>query len=166
MSIQHAAELYLVLREFDAVRASLIYALSNWPSAAPEMAPIKRYDLAGALDRLEATYIVRLTASYEATVFEILTDKTQQVLSTKMGGVELTNRLSRWLQTETKITAGYSRPGTQERNRIREIRAHASRVENLMQYRNRVAHRVPDGGPSVTFRKALTCLTVMLDYVP
>ena len=158
MSFRHVDELNVVRDEFDAIRASAIYVREGWSSIGSGLAPTKLYDLVAATGRLEATYIVRLTAGYEAIVHDVLRSSPSRT-DDKASGVELTNRLSGWLQDLAKASSSRA-------PQIRAIRSRSAEVRRLLQYRNRLAHRTPPVIEEFSFGSARACLNLMLDLIP
>jgi hypothetical protein len=164
MSYKHVRELVGVQDEYQAVRQSMNLVRATWNRVAVDMEPVTLTDLTDAMAHLEATYIVRLTANYEAILRDVLKQARTRRIDDKAGGADLTSHLSGWLQDQVRASAG-SRQGI-DRRRIAEIKDRARQVVRLLAYRNKLAHRKPPPEELFTFQSALTCLNRMLDLVP
>ena len=164
MSFRHIEKLNIVRDEFDAVRSAAAYVRANWIEASGSLDPVRLYELESAMGRLEATYIVRLTAGYEAIVYDALRRGATRPAGHKASGVELTDGLSGWLQDVSK--AKTSQPSSVRRSEVREIKARAGEARRLLQYRNKLAHREPPAIEEFSFGSARACLNRLLDLIP
>ena len=164
MSFRHIEQLNVVRDEFDTILGATEYVRIHWQEAAGHLESVHLYELEAAMDRLEATYVVRLTAGYEAVVFEALQKLKVRKVHEKASGVELTDALSGWLQDSIKATA--PRLTSSDRRKIKEVKARAANVRDLLRYRNKIAHRKPPEDEEFGFASARSCLNLMLDLIP
>jgi hypothetical protein len=146
MNIVRVPELADVRNELDATRAALEYANRRWKDleGLPEFRGTKRPEVRQALEHLEDTYIVRLSIEFE----EILRDywRNHRAGTRMPQGVE---RLINRIATLESIPS-------EQRDHVHAVRNH----------RNYFVHRTGNAPPPITFRVAMSYLTVFLNGLP
>ena len=135
-----------VRQEFEATRASLLYAQKQWAQATEDalLKGISKSQVTAALDRVEQTYLTRLFSEFEGMLRTYL-DNRSEIIPSK--AFDLVNKVAR-------------------RHRANVPDNKRDAVHLVRQYRNSIVHNQGGGAAAVDFDQSLSALNQYLVSLP